>query len=269
MRRSRKKAKFTLFAFQDIVTGLCGVLILFVLVMLVDMIAWRDGEASPPPQDTPLSTVDRNTLRQEIAELNAELAKLRELARLAVVAAKDGVAPEAEERLKREISDAQLEIAAIVSQIEALKTKVKAAKEADAKSRKAILEMEQTRRLLEERMASLKGRKGITLIPERGETKIPVYVICGKGGLEVLKASKPGAKPFRKQISGGDLMIELERVLLELDHTTHTVIVLVRPSGIGLMRYAAEKAKSLGFACGRDPLEEDVEVDAGFAEDGK
>lgn len=269
MRRSRKEAKFTLFAFQDIITGLCGVLTLFVLVMLVDF-ATRKGEKGRDgaPASAVVAEADREKLKKEIETLKEELDKIRKVARLAVVAGVDAAAPEEEERIKKEISEKELELAALATQLESLKTKVEAAKKADAANRKAVLEMEQTRRLLEARLAELKGRKGVTLIPERGETKIPVYLICGRGGVEMLKPGK-GGEAARKRFSGGNLMRELESELLKFDHTTHTVIALVRPSGTKWMDAVTEKAKGLGFSCGRDPLEEDAEVNAAYGGGGK
>ena len=55
----------------------------------------------------------------------------------------------------------------------------------------------------------------------------------------------------------------MPRELEERDHTTHTVILLVRPSGVDMMGELSELVKGLGFSCGRDPLEEDVEVSFG------
>ena len=57
------------------------------------------------------------------------------------------------------------------------------AKDADVRNKKKVREMEETRRILEGKIAALKNKKGVTLIPERGTFKSPVYIICGKGGV--------------------------------------------------------------------------------------
>ena len=60
----------------------------------------------------------------------------------------------------------------------------------------------------------------------------------------------------------------LSRELVKLDYTTHTVILLVRPSGIKKMQAIADMVRGYGLSYGRDPLEEDVEVSLGKAGGG-
>ena len=148
--------------------------------------------------------------------------------------------------------------------MEDLRARVAVARDADARSKKKVREMEETRRILEKRIASLKERKGITLIPERGFRKIPVYLVCGRGGIEILRPLEKSAT--KKWIPFADMDDGVTGALSELDHTTHTVILLVRPSGVERMDRLAELVKGLGFSYGRDPLEEDVDVSLGNAE---
>ena len=70
-------------------------------------------------------------------------------------------------------------------------------------------------------------------------------------------------------MNGDNLRDGVTEALLDLDHTTHTVILLVRPSGVDMMDDLSRLTKSLGFSYGRDPLEEDVEVSIGEAGGGK
>ena len=94
MKRFNRNSPFSLFSFQDIITGLCGIIILFVLIMLVDLVMRRDASSSGA-RDEPVEVVDRtDELRNEIATLKQELAAVRELARSVIVATKDKAAPE-------------------------------------------------------------------------------------------------------------------------------------------------------------------------------
>ena len=85
MKRPRQIVRFSLFAFQDIITGLCGVLILLVMLMLVDF-------ASSPESATAVADIDTDesisVLRREVAELEIGLAKARRAARDAIVSVK-------------------------------------------------------------------------------------------------------------------------------------------------------------------------------------
>lgn len=265
MKRFRRNTPFSLFSFQDIITGLCGIIILFVLIMLVDLVMKRD--VSYHQDEQPPLEVEDNTdeLRKEIASLKVELAKVKEAAKSVIVATKDKAAPEISAKLENDLSDKEREVAALLSQVLDLRTRVAAAAEADAANKKRVRDMEETRRLLENKLAALKDKKGVTLIPERGEFKAPVYLVLGRGGVEVLRPLK---KIYRQWYFFDDLKRGLSDELLKLDHTTHTVILLVRPSGIKKMQAVADIVRGMGLSYGRDPLEEDVEISLAKANGG-
>ena len=266
MARRRQRVRFSLFAFQDIITGLCGVLILFVMIMLVDFVMTPEGKAVEPPVTEEDSNANLESLRQEVSRLESDLQKAREAAHTAIVSSKDAAAPEVAAKLLAEMSDKERELAALVSQVADLRTRVAAAKNADATNKKKVREMEETRRILEGKLATMRNKKGITLIPERGSFKMPVYIICGRGGAEIIRPLKKDSKG--KWVERSQLRDGVTNELEDLDHTTHTVVLLVRPSGIEMMNELSDLVKSLGFSCGRDPLEEDVEVSIGMSGGG-
>lgn len=266
MKRFRRNAPFSLFSFQDIVTGLCGIVILFVLVMLVDLVMKRDAATARPAEADDGLEDSPAELAREIEALKKELFKIKESAKSVIVAARDRAAPEVAARLGGELTEREREVAALVSQVADLRTRVAAAKDADAENRRKVREMEETRRILENRLAALKDRKGVTLIPERGESKIPVYLVLGCGGVEVLRPLK--TELYRKWCFFDEIKVVLSAELLKLDHTTHTVVLLVRPSGVKKMQAIAEMVRGFGLSCGRDPLEEDVEVSLGKTNGG-
>ena len=252
----RHSVRFSLFAFQDIITGLCGVLILIVLTMSVDLSGAREVAVSVDiAEDVSISIED---LRKEVAALEKSLEENRNAARKVVVAVQNTVAPAKAARLVSDMDEKERELAALVSQVEDLRTLVAAAKNADGRDKNKVREMEETRRILEKRLSSLRDKKGITLIPERGMSKIPVYIVCGRDGVEILRMA--GKSEVRRKYASGVMKYEIVKELLGLDHTTHTVILLVRPSGVDKMTPLAKIVRNIGFTCGRDPLEEDVKV---------
>ena len=261
MKRRSTGNPFSLFSFQDIITGLCGIIIFFVLIMLVDLVMQR--EAPTVAEKEPAIPVEdsRDALRREIAELQTRLAELKETTQRLILALGNTPAPDVEAKLIAEMTEKEKEAAAILSQLIDLRMRVAKARDADAENRKKVAAMEKTRRLLEERLAKLKKTKGVTLIPERGEFKAPVFVICGRGGIEVLRPLL--REPYRKWYPYGDMESGLSEELEQLDRTTHTVILLIRPSGITRMDALVKIVKELGFSCGRDPLEEDIDVSIG------
>lgn len=268
MKRGGSSSPLSLFSFQDIITGLCGVLVLFVLVMVLDLVVRRDAML-PSTVDTPVPEdpfASETALRREIGELEARTAEIRaELEKRRVVTAK-GVSSERKEESEREISEKEREAAALLSQADALRTRLEKARGADAKSKKALQEMEATRRTLEAGLAEMKNHKGVTLIPERGNLKSPVYIVLGNAGVEIFRPVDKGAHPIRA--SRHEMAETIRNVLSLLDNATHMVVLLVRPSGADDMMPVAALVRTLGFACGRDPLEEDVAVAFGPANGG-
>lgn len=266
MKRFRRNTPFSLFSFQDIITGLCGIIILFVLVMLVDLVMKRES-ATVHPEEQNVELEDKTAeLKREIASLKKELSKIKEAVKSVIVATKDKAAPEISAKLDKDLTEKERQVAALVSQVVDLRTRVAIAKNADDENKKKVREMEETRRLLENKLAALKDKKGITLIPERGEFKAPVYLVLGRGGVEVLRPLKNTT--YRKWYFFDEIKDGLSKELVKLDYTTHTIILLVRPSGIKKMQAIADMVRGYGLSYGRDPLEDDVEVSLGKTNGG-
>lgn len=85
----RTRVQFSLFAFQDIITGLCGVLILIVLTMTLDFANTRE-EPAAPPEPLVSEHADIEKLELEIAALQKELAAAREAAKRMIFRQDDG-----------------------------------------------------------------------------------------------------------------------------------------------------------------------------------
>lgn len=255
--RRRGHNPFSLFSFQDIITGLCGIMIFMVLVQAVDLVTGKDRVC----QDK-LVVADANTghesIRREVVELERNIADVRSRAAKVVVVPKDRVRPEEVEKLTKVMTEKEKVVAALVSQVHDLETQVEKARNADAEDSEKVKEMERARRLLEQKLASQKCRKGLTLIPERGESKLPIYVVCAGRGIEVWRPFENGCGCRR--FGTNEVNDALADYFDEIDHTTHSVVLLVRPSGVGVMNVIGKLLKAMSFTYGRDPLEEDVEI---------
>lgn len=229
-----------------------------IFMVLVQVVSLAVGDGGGGAENaSPFAEDERPALRREIAALEKKLDEIRRASAKAVVIAKDA-APDAEsEKAAKELSEKELALAALVSQVSDLETQVEKARDASARDKNKIREMERTRKLLESRIAAMKNRKGITLIPQRGETKIPVYAICSATGMQIIR---PFEDMPEHRIGAGDVNRDFVRYLGRLDHTTHSFVLLVRPSGVKHMNIAVKALKENSFTYGRDPLEEDTEV---------
>lgn len=260
--RRRGRNPFSLFSFQDIITGLCGIMVFMVLVQAVDLVTGKDRVC----QDE-LVVTDANqgleSIRREIVGLERKIVDVRNRAAKVVVVPKDRARPEEVEELTKAMTEKEKVVAALVSQVHDLETQVEKARNADAEDSAKVKEMERARRLLEQKLASQKGRKGLTLIPERGESKLPIYVVCAGSGIEVWRPFEKGcgSRRFGKHEVNDALADYFDGI----DHTTHSVVLLVRPSGVEVMNGIGRLLKARSFTYGRDPLEEDVEIIFGEA----
>lgn len=256
MRRRRRENPLSLFSFQDIITGLCGIMIFMVLVQIIDLVCGRDvhGASAPIPVET---KDERDALKKEVSRLEGELQAIKRKSASSVVAVQDKARPADAEKIKADLTEKELIVAALVSQVHDLETQVEAARKADAEDAAKVREMERTRRLLEQQIAGMQRCRGVTLIPERGEFKIPIYMVCSWAGIDI---HRPFERKPRVRIGPDEIEAELNDFLGKLDHTTHSVVLLVRPSGVKCMNRAVELLKNHSFTYGRDPLEEHLEV---------
>lgn len=256
MRRRKRVNPVSLFAFQDIITGLCGIMIFMVLVQVVGL-AFEGLRDEWCFKSVVCSTESIDVLKSEIKALEKELSAVKIKSSRAVSAIKDKARQEDVDKINKQLTEKELAVAALISQVHDLETQVESAKKADAEDAARVREMERTRRLLEQQIAGLKGRRGVTLIPERGEIKLPVYMICSWAGIEV---QRPFEKVPKVNIASDAVQDKLDEYIAALDHTTHAVVLLVRPSGVKFMNQAVEILKNHSFTYGRDPLEENLEV---------
>lgn len=268
MKHRRNQNPFSLFSFQDVITGLCGIMIFFVMILVVDLVNSREDASCQEDAIRPLFLNEQilDELREKIRALKTILAKLETELKQVIVEVAEEVKPELDEQRQEELTESEREVAALLSQVAALETKVKREKETNAKNREILLEMEQTRRLLLKKINALKNKKGITLIPEWGEAKIPIYVICSGSGIEILRPLEKVKRLFYEHEKSQAPFIDN---IIKLDHTVYTVVMLVRPSGIPYMKKYVDLCKNFGYTIGRDPLEEDVEVTLTKAGDEK
>jgi hypothetical protein len=258
--RHKSQNPFSLFSFQDIITGLCGIMIFLVLIMLVDIITRRAAESVPVMEVS------------EVQRLEAEVASLEEKARtlLAAIRAKRAAAAsDAPEETRHgaaaELADA--EASARRTEAEG-RNAAKAASDAAAANESAaekvrMLEARATE--LEKRLEELKKQNRITLIPEEGFRKKPVYLVLSATDTELASPYLDGGR--RTSCGTGDEGFRTALAKLEkLGTSDYCVVLLVRPDSFDRMERIAFRLREAGFDVGRDPIGQNAELD--FGEEG-
>lgn len=257
MRHRSTGSPFSLFSFQDIITGLCGIMIFLVLVMLVDIITRRAAESVPVME---VSEVER--LEKEVAELEAKAKAL-----LAAVRAKRAAAaadaPE-EARHGAAVELAEQEARGRMAEAEGRKAEKDASDAAAANeaATETVRALEARATKLEKRLEELKKRNRITLIPEEGFRKKPVYVVLSSSGTEIASPYLDGGKTSAYG-SGEEAFQKALARLAGLDTHAYCLVLLVRPDAFDRMDRIAFRLREAGFDVGRDPIAQDAEIDFG------
>lgn len=244
----RHGSPITLFSFQDIITGLCGLMILLVLIMLIDVIRRKST-----PEAAPIELMESYAeLEAEIAELKAKFVQNEETLSSSVLT---NVAATIESipTKRLELSDQKKSILSLESRIaeQELLSKDRQAK------KKALDEMkreqERIRVALESAIAKY-DKNMITLIPERGIAKIPVYVECSGSEITVHRPlhKRPSVTiPYR---TGLEKVFEIAN---EMDRSTSYFLLLIKPSALGYAFKLKYELSERGFNIGIDPLLEE------------
>ncbi len=247
----------SLFSFQDIITGLCGIMIFLVLIMLVDIITRRAAESVPVMEVSEVERLEREVMALEEkakALLSAIRAKRAVAASDAPAETRHGAAAEltkAETRARKaEAEGRKADKAASEA----------AAANASASERVRILEARATE--LEKRLEELKKQNRITLIPEEGFRKKPVYLVLSATETEV---ASPYLDDGKRTLCGAgeEGFQKALTVLGKFNVHDYCVVLLVRPDSFERMERIALRLRQKGFDVGRDPIGQNAELDFG------
>ena len=303
MRHRSTGSPFSLFSFQDIITGLCGIMIFLVLIMLVDIITQRAAESVPV-----MAISDAARLEQEVAQIEEKVKRL--LAELRARRDATATTEAARRRAESELADAearvrraedegrkadkaasdaeaakasaeekQLSAESELADVEASTGKAEAevvnadkaaseaaAANASASERVRMLEARATE--LEKRLEELKKRNRITLIPEEGFRKKPVYLVLSATDTELASPYLDGGR--RNPCGAGEAGFQKAlSILHKLSVHDYCVVLLVRPDSFDRMERVADQLRGEGFDVGRDPIGQNAELDFGGKEAGK
>lgn len=245
----RHGSPITLFSFQDIITGLCGLMIMLVLIMLIDVIRRKNtNEASPIELKGTFSE-----LEVEIADLKTKFAE-NEKELSSSVLTNVTTAIESIQTTRTELSDQKKTIQSLEARVaeQELANKDKQAKKKVADELKRA--QEKIRDALEAAIAKY-GKNMMTFIPERGIAKIPVYVECSGTEVKIHRPmhNLPGMTfPYSQNMNG------VLKIADETNPTTSYFLLLIKPSALGYAFELKYRLAEKGFNIGIDPILEET-----------
>lgn len=241
MRKHRgAEAPISLFSFQDIVTSICGIMILIVLLFLLQLREIEQRVESSVPE---VSIAE--DLTEELTEVRDELRQLREAAAREVHVSRATRIQSAVAATEEQIFSLQKRLSKEEKQNHDLSMKIEA--------KEAVLAD------LQQQIKNPKVIRKIQFIPEDSSYKTPVVAECSANRIRcgIIGSGKP-----TRDFNPGDL--EAFVTFLKLFDRKNTYFVfMLKPSGATSGSTFVSCAKLLLFDVGYDALEEADTIDFG------
>ncbi len=260
-RRGARQAPFSLFAFQDIMTAVIGILLLVVLLMCLqlstataaaDAVDANRDEVTTLRRDHDELTSRQRALDARIERLQARLAEQRN-APLPIerVATQRATLSE----LYREVATVEDEVHETFERLRELTTDSEIHAQLDE-----TLTLEQQAARLKTELTAVRRHQGLTYLLNAGFAKTPLLVVVAADELRVgVVGARRGAltfaapQPELRQRS-------LEQWLAQYTPTDHYVLLVVKPSGQPQVDALRRLVTTAGFAQGLDLCPEDWTV---------
>ncbi len=251
-RRKSDEAPLSLFSLQDIITCLCGIMILLVLLLALHVSANRDK--AKDLQSEKQSEFDRAAIEaKQLEDKRNELAqRLRErveaLQNIAVGTVSHIQLEETERNKTREnegvLATCEAEIARLNDESVSLAAIIREETELRNETQ-AQLDVVQSE--LEKRRT-----RTVALLPDDGMLKRPLLVQCSSNRVVVLRLSEPPQFSWAPS-EAAEQFISLTR---KLDRSRDYFVIFMKPSGVEMAQKLIFVAGRAGFDVGYDALEE-------------
>jgi hypothetical protein len=248
-KRKNNSTPLSLFSFQDMITGLCGIMILLVLIMVLDLVEARSN--TPVSKKHINEDVDLVALKQEVEALEKQyLSNSLALSSLIVQTNRNAFIEMSE--MAKNLTEQEKQILGLQSQITVLKSQLADRKNEKSESDRKLREMEEIRKKLEAAIAKT-SENDLTIIPERGYNKMPIYVDCSGKSVKVYFPVQK-KEPIIFDVS--DASAKLAQLARNTDKESNYFVLLIRPSSISYALSLEPMLEVMGFKIGRDPIPE-------------
>lgn len=253
-RRGSVSTPFSLFAFQDIITSVTGIMILVTLMLALDLL---QRKASSPPNQTAAVTADLESAiaenERQIAQLQAELGRLqselRDATRFNASQLRDQLADTRELQ-----ADVQRELQAFErekQQIEQQRARVEQERQRRASDAETIDQLADKIQETKEQIQELKQSNRLIFNPGAGSDKNPWLVEVDAAGLTAARMGRA-----ERPTEFGDVPA-FQRWLAQRNVGSDYFVLLVKPGGIDAFHEALERLQQRNFDVGYDLLATD------------
>ena len=263
-RRGRSMAAISLFAFQDIITSVCGIVIVIVLLLAIELTS-RRATPHATEQHNAAQAVDVSAesqqLEQELAQLtrestaNAELIERSGKLSAVELERRKGTLSQDEARLLEQLESARVAAAEL-----AVRTAEAAARSAaDATLRKALASLQAEQRQLEQSIRDEKTSPRVRFAFPRGKERSGVLAVVSQG--KILVGPIENAAITDRFESRSESVVA--RDFLRWARGSQAggyVLVLIRPSGTDVWDELQTELRGSGLSFGFDLVSEDEEV---------
>lgn len=257
------------FAFQDIITGTAGFLIVLSLFLALNLDEVLTGGDNPQPvakREEELKSMlarivsekkrvadlqarpaeDEATLRRMIGQLKTTVAQLETPPRPGLGRDADATAMDRELRVTKD---------KLLTKLEAMNASMQKAEMLSSGTNKDIQELEKKLLDYQTSLQSVRKRRNvITLVPELSDTKKEPVLVLVQGSLIRFQRSDAASA------SAGSIP-DFVNYLRNVTAATHYVVFYFKPSGANHFESLTRKARQEGFEIGYDVIPEDLDVE--------
>jgi len=269
MRRRRRDNTLSLFAFQDIITGVAGVM-LFVLLLLVVQLALRTATAStefggvadpitpePPPIEQPSDD------RQQLQQMQAELERLRRQSAQLLVADASDLDAEIK-AAKAELEDLMVDAVEKQSQADSMQSQMSSTESTEQK-KSALAVRDRLKRQLEQLAQEQVQHEGGKLVAFKSAS-------AGVGELWIVDMRGTRATIFNVASPNDAVTVSYQRFdpttqivqsirsSLQEQTKARNVVVLLRPSVAGPGSELLDAFRAAGLRVALELLDEETQV---------
>ncbi len=250
-RRKGNSVPFSLFAFQDIITSVTGIILLITMMMAVELVQNMQRAASAP-QEQKSSTVER-TLRGAIEENTQEIVRLERLLEETTTIRFDA---DALRRRLANLSAATAELEKQTTQIEATQQeieqrKAELAEQAKELTPEAIEELAQHQRYIAEQIEAMRQANRVIFNRPEGAAKSPWLVELNA---DTILVAEMGARRYPEKFANVAQFLEW---LQGVNNGSVYFVILVKPDSIETFAALRQELQNRQFEVGYDLLRAD------------
>lgn len=252
-RRKSDEAPLSLFSLQDIITCLCGIMILLVLLLALHVSANQDK--AKDLQAEKQSEFDQAVIEEkQLEEKRKELAQsVREqVEALQNIAGGTVSHIQLEETERTKTRENVAELATCKAEIERLENESVALTATQSEEARLRSKTQEQLDVVQSELEKRRTRT-VTLLPDDGMLKRPLLVQCSSNRVVVLRLSEPPQFSWPPS-EAVEQFISLTR---QLDRSRDYFVIFMKPSGVDVAQKLVYCAATAGYDVGYDALEED------------